>query len=179
VKKFYRVALMIFAILLVSTVPLAGLSPSAELTGRVCSAYSFEMDQNFSNSGGVVNRLIGISSPWSGGYLYEDLTVIGSASITDSFSMDNFGSGANEDIFDFDFGVDDNLGFGTGDLYDFGSDDKPASESGTISPFETEGIPDTGNEDIFKVSDEDAADLDLESYFSSSSMAIPSWLDLF
>ncbi len=176
-KKFYRVALMIIAVLLVSTVPLAGLSPSAELTGRVCSAYSFEMDQNFSNSGGVVNRLIGISSPWSGGYLYEDLTVIGSASITDSFSMDNFGSGANEDI--FDFGVDDNLGFGTGDLYNFGGDDKPASKSETSSPFETEGKPDSGNEDIFNLSDGDAADLDLEGYFSSSSMAIPTWLDLF
>ncbi len=176
-KKIYRVTLMITAVILVSAVPLTGLLPGAEMTGKVCSAYSFEMDQGFSNSGGVVNRLIGISSPWSGGYLYEDLTVIGRASITDSFSMDNFGSGANEDI--FDFGVDDNLGFGTGDLYDFGSDDKPAPENGTSSPFETEDKPDSGNEDIFNFSGEDAADLDLEGYFSSSSMAIPTWLDLF
>ena len=92
---------MIIAALLVSAVPFAGLLPGAEVTGKVCSAYSFEMDQDLSNSGGVVNRFIGISDPWSGGYLYEDLTVIGSASITDSFSMDNFGSGASEDIFDF------------------------------------------------------------------------------
>ncbi|MDZ4133831.1 MAG: hypothetical protein U1E11_11935, partial [Dethiobacteria bacterium] len=146
-KNFYRVALMIVAVLLVSTVPLAGLLPYAELTGKVCSAYSFEMDQDFSNSGGVVNRFIGISDPWSGGYLYEDLTVVGSASITDSFSMDNFGSGSNEDI--FNFGADDNLGFGTGDLYNFGGDDKPASKSGASSLFETDGKPDSGNKDIF------------------------------
>ena len=160
-KIYYRVALMIFAALLVSNVPLTGLLPSAELTNRVCSAYSFEMDQDFSNSGGVVNRFIGISDPWSGGYLYEDLTVIGSASITDSFSMDNLGPGTNEDI--FNVGDDHNLGFGTGDLYDFGGDDKP----------------DSGNDNIFNFNGGDAADLDLEGYFSSSSMAIPTWLDLF
>lgn len=176
-KKFYRVVLVIIAVLLVITAPLPGFLPGVELTGKVCSAYSFEMEQGFSNSGGVVNRFIGISDPWSGGYLYEDLTVIGSASITDSFSMDNFGSGVNEDI--FDFGADHNLGFGTGDLYDFGSDDKPASESGKSNPFKTEGNPDSGNEDIFNFSGGDAADLDLEGYFSSSSMAIPTWLDLF
>ncbi len=176
-KIFYRVTLIVIAVLLVSTVPLAGLLPGAEWTGKVCSAYSFEINQGFSNSGGVVNRFIGISDPWSGGYLYEDLTVIGSASITDSFSMDNFGSGANGDI--FDFGDDDNLGFGTGDLYDFGSNDKPASESGISSPFETEGNPDSGNEEIFNFGGGDAADLDLEGYFSSSSIAIPTWLDLF
>lgn len=160
-KNFYRLALMIIAVLLVITVPLPGFLPGAEMTGKDCSAYSFEMDQGFSNSGGVVNRLIGISSPWSGGYLYEDLTVVGSASITDSFSMDNLGPGKNEDI--FNVGDDHNLGFGTGDLYDFDGDKKP----------------DFGNEDIFNFSGEDAADLDLESYFSSSSMAIPTWLDLF
>ena len=176
-KNFYRVTLMVIAALLVSTVPLAGLLPGVEWTGKVCSAYSFQMDQGFSNSGGVVNRLIGISDPWSGGYLYEDLTVIGSASITDSFSMDNFGSGANEDI--FDFGDDDNLGFGTGDLYDFGGDEKPASESGTSSPFKPEGEPGSGNDDIFDFTSGDAADLYLEGYFSSSSIAVPSWLDLF
>lgn len=176
-KIFYRVALMIIAALLVSAVPLAGLLPGAGTAGNVCSAYSFEMDQGFSNSGGVVNRFIGISDPWSGGYLYEDLTVIGSASITDSFSMDNFGSGSNEDF--FDFGVDYNLGFGTGDLYDFGGDEKPASESGTSSPFKPEGEPDSGNDDIFDFNSGDAADLDLEGYFSSNSIAIPTWLDLF
>jgi len=152
---------MIIAVLLVSAVPFAGLLSGAEVTGRVCSAYSFEMDQGFSNSGGVVNRFIGISDPWSGGYLYEDLTVIGSASITDSFSMDNFGPGDNVDI--FDFGFDDNLGFGTDDLYDFGADDKTGS----------------GNDDIYNFSGGGSAVLDLEVYFNSSSMAIPTWLDLF
>jgi hypothetical protein len=177
VKSFYRAVLMVIAVLLVSTVPLAGLLPGVDMTGNVCSAYSFEMDQGFSNSGGVVNRFIGISNPWSGGYLYEDLTVVGSASITDSFSMDNFGPGNNEDI--FDFGADHNLGFGTGDLYDFGGDEKPASKSETSSPFKPEGKTDSGNDDFFDFNSGDADDLDLEGYFSSSSTAIPTWLDLF
>ncbi len=168
---------MTIAVLLVSNVPLAGLLPGAELTGKVCSANSFEMDQGFSNSGGVVNRFIGISDPWSGGYLYEDLTVIGSASITDSFIMDNFGSGTNEDI--FNFGADHNLGFGTGDLFNFGGDEKPAPKSGTSSPFKTDGKPDSNSDDIFNFNSGDAVDLDLDGYFSSSSTAIPSWLDLF
>jgi hypothetical protein len=143
---------MIFAVLLVSTVPLAGLLTGAEVTGKVCSAYSFEMDQGFSNSGGVVNRFIGISDPWSGGYLYEDLTVVGSASITDSFTMDNLGPGTNEDI--FNVGDDHNLGFGTGDLYDF-------------------------DDDIFNFTGGNAADFALDDYFSNSSKTIPTWLDLF
>lgn len=152
---------MIFAVLLVSNIPLAGLLPGAELTGKVCSAYSFEMDQGFSNSDGVVNRFIGISDPWSGGYLYEDLTVVGSASITDSFTMDNLGPGTNEDI--FNIGDDHNLGFGTGDLYDFDGDNKP----------------DFGNDDIFNFDGGNAVDFDLDDYFSNSSITIPTWLDLF
>lgn len=65
-----------------------------------CFANSFTMEQDAGNSTGIIKRYIGISSAWSGAYLHEELTVVGSAEIIDSFRMNNLGAGA-EDIFEF------------------------------------------------------------------------------
>lgn len=67
------------------------------LTGGICSANGFVLDQNMSNSQGTVNRYIDISSPFSGAYLYENLTVVGRSEINDSFTMDNLPPGVNAD----------------------------------------------------------------------------------
>jgi hypothetical protein len=67
------------------------------------------LTQHSSTTGGELRRLIDISSPWSGGYIHEDLTVIGRASITDSFTMNNLSPGSDSDYWkkaydDFDIG---------------------------------------------------------------------------
>jgi hypothetical protein len=71
------------------------------------------LTQHSSTTGGELRRHIDISSPWSGGYLHEDMTVIGSASVTESFTMDNLGPGAESDYWkkaydDFGIGFDVN-----------------------------------------------------------------------
>ncbi len=66
-------------------------------TGGICSANSFVINQDLGNSQGTVNRYIDISSPFSGAYLYENLTVVGRSEITDSFTMDNLPSGVDAD----------------------------------------------------------------------------------
>ncbi len=53
----------------------------------------FHIDQEVSNTGGTTKRYIDVSSPWTGAYLYEDMTVEGSADIQESFRMDNLGPG--------------------------------------------------------------------------------------
>jgi hypothetical protein len=67
--------------------------------------------QQSGTTGGELRRHIDISSPWSAGYIYEDLTVIGKAMVTDSFTMNNMSPGADVDYWDSpfdDFGFDAN-----------------------------------------------------------------------
>lgn len=52
------------------------------------------MEQEAGTSGGTVKRHIDMSSPWSGAYLHENMTVVGKAEIRESFSMNNTGPGA-------------------------------------------------------------------------------------
>ena len=54
----------------------------------------FNIDQFARTSQGTTQRYIDISSPWSGAYLHEDMTVVGTAEIDESFSMDNVAPGA-------------------------------------------------------------------------------------
>ncbi len=53
----------------------------------------FHIEQLAYVSGGNLKRYIDISSPWSHGYLHEDMSVVGSATIEESFSMDNLAPG--------------------------------------------------------------------------------------
>jgi len=59
---------------------------------------SYGLYQQSGTTGGELRRYINISSPRSGGYLFEDMTVIGSASVTESFTMDNLGPGSEADF---------------------------------------------------------------------------------
>jgi hypothetical protein len=92
------------------------------------------LSQQSSTTGGELRRLIDISSPWSGGYLYEDMTVIGSASVTESFTMDNLKPGSEADYWKKAY---DDFGIG----FDFNPDifpkvstpDSPTPVSGSVS----------------------------------------------
>ncbi len=59
------------------------------LTGEDYVGDYFKIDQKAGTTGGTTKRYIDISSQWSGGYLYEDMVVEGTAEITESFHMDN------------------------------------------------------------------------------------------
>ncbi len=53
----------------------------------------FNIDQFARTSQGTTQRYIDISSPWSGAYLHEDMTVVGTTEIDESFAMDNLEPG--------------------------------------------------------------------------------------
>jgi hypothetical protein len=92
------------------------------------------LSQHSSTTGGELRRHIDISSPWSGGYLFEDMTVIGSATVTESFSMGNLGPGSEADHWikaydDFGIGLDPNP-----DIFPkAASPTSPAPVSGSVS----------------------------------------------
>jgi len=56
-------------------------------SGSVSYASGFNINQSAGTSQGTVKRHIDISSPWSGGYVYEDMTIKGRVEITESFTM--------------------------------------------------------------------------------------------
>jgi hypothetical protein len=85
------------------------LSPAGLCQTNTTSTQSAGLSQQSGMTGGELRRYIDISSPWSGGYIHEDLTVIGRASITDSFTMNNLSPGSDVDYWkkaydDFDIG---------------------------------------------------------------------------
>ncbi|MGM0653667.1 MAG: hypothetical protein ACQES4_12950, partial [Bacillota bacterium] len=53
----------------------------------------FHVEQLAHTTGGTLRRYIDISSPWSHGYLSENMSVIGEAKIEESFSMENLAPG--------------------------------------------------------------------------------------
>ena len=53
----------------------------------------FVMDQHARTSQGTVQRYIDISSPWTGAYLMEDMSVVGASEIDEAFSMENLPTG--------------------------------------------------------------------------------------
>ncbi|MDY6827100.1 MAG: hypothetical protein SVV67_08015 [Bacillota bacterium] len=54
----------------------------------------FNIEQMARTSQGTVKRFIDISSPWSHGYIFEDMTATGYAEISDAFSMSNLAPGS-------------------------------------------------------------------------------------
>ncbi len=79
------------------------LNSSGAVTGvRLCQANSPGMEQTAGTSQGTVRRYTDISSPYSGAYLYQDITVEGSSEITESFSMGNVPSARKNDSWLFD-----------------------------------------------------------------------------
>jgi hypothetical protein len=56
----------------------------------------FNMDQHARTSQGTLKRYIDISSPFSGAYLHEDMSVVGKSDVKDAFSLVNVPAG--EDV---------------------------------------------------------------------------------
>lgn len=115
-------------------------------------ANSFFIEQDGSNSRGEVRRHINISSPWSGGYLYEDFHVVGSVEVTESFTFYNLGPGA-----------DSRFNNGAGALSDARTEDNPAS--GAASNFGSGARVNTV--------------IDVEGIIEPVAMSAPGWRDLF
>ncbi len=55
----------------------------------------FNMDQHARTSQGTLKRYIDISSPISGAYLHEDMSVVGKSDVKDAFSLVNVAAGAD------------------------------------------------------------------------------------
>ncbi len=58
----------------------------------------FNIGQHAYTSSGVTGRYIDVSSPKSGGYLNEEMTVVGMADIIERFSMNNLPAGSGVDV---------------------------------------------------------------------------------
>ncbi|GEM_PF-1165971 len=93
-KKRFIVTTAFILVLTTAVFYPAGLLQQQFGSSSICYAKTFDMEQDVFTTGGTVKRHIDISNPWTGAYLYENLTVVGSAKITDSFSMGkSMGSG--------------------------------------------------------------------------------------
>ncbi len=90
-KKYLKFAAMIMVVLMISAFLPAGFGYFEVLNVNIGYASSFWIEQDAATSGGTVQRHIDISSPWSGGYIYEDSTMVGRVEISESFSMSNIG----------------------------------------------------------------------------------------
>jgi len=55
----------------------------------------FTMEQMARTSQGTLKRYIDISSPWSHGYLHEDMSVVGKSKISEAFKLGNLPAGAD------------------------------------------------------------------------------------
>lgn len=121
----------------------------------------FDMDQDAGSTGGTTKRNIDISSPFSGAYLYENMTVVGSAEIRESFRMGNIDPGPGAGSVSGDrkvktgSGPDDSPGSGPGINPDPAVKSNPGSEG--------EDNPASGAED----------------YCGLKPVKIPAWSDLF
>ena len=92
---------------------------------------------------------VDISSPWSGGYIYENFTAVGRVEINDSFSMNNLGPGTKS-----------------------GSDEKT-----NFSPAVVKSAPETVTGVVYEKENNPGSDL--ASVLGVSIIAVPSWFDLF
>jgi len=107
---------MIAFIAISAFIPLAN-NQGSITNGNRCYGNEFIMEMETDNSTGTTKRLIDISSPFSGAYLYENVTVVGRSEITDSFQMNNLSPG--KDI-NAGFEIDDIFGSGSLDMDNFG-----------------------------------------------------------
>jgi len=133
------------------------------------------INQSVSTSGGTVKRYIDISNPWSHGYLHEDMKVVGRASITESFTMDNMspGSKAGSGIDDWDIGPS---GGSSGSSVEGNNDSGSTEGSGSTESGSSTG---SGSSESSTVAAEEKASPPKEAVLGISIVSYPSWLDLF
>ncbi len=133
------------------------------------------MTQSASTSGGTVKRYIDMSSPFSGGYLHEDMRVVGKASITESFTMGNVkpGSNAGSGIDKWDIGPS---GGSSGSSVEVNEGSGSAGGSSSTGSDSNTG---SGSSESTKVAAEEKASPPKEAVLGISITSYPTWLDLF
>lgn len=129
------------------------------------SAQDVGLTQQSGTTGGELKRHIDISNPWSAGYLYEDLIVIGRATVTDSFTMNNMSPGSNADYWESPFD-------------DFGFDVNPAptQQKKSATGSSTTTVTGSGEKPAATVA---GANVEVEAESESDIRKGYRWLDLF
>ncbi len=131
----------------------------------VQSVLANSFTQQSGTTGGELRRHIDISSPWSAGYLYEDLTVIGSAKVTDSFTMNNLTPGADQNYWDSPF-----------DDFNFEANPVPAEQDQAATGSSTTTVTGSGEKPASAVA---GASLEVEAESEQDVRKGFRWLDLF
>ena len=133
------------------------------------------INQSASTSGGTVKRHIDISSPFSGGYIYEDMTVEGKASITESFTMDNMSPGTNAGS-----GFDDwDIGPSGGSSESAVEENPDTGSTEANSSTGSERNTGSGSSDSSEVAAKEKTNPLEDVVLGVSVVSYPSWLDLF
>jgi len=148
-KGFFKKRALLIAVLALVLFLGPGLEGAVDAEDNDDLDNSFEMEQEAGTSEGTVQRHIDISSPWSGAYLYENMTVVGKAEIRESFSMNNTGPGAGSsretglDLSSPGSGDGDEGAVSSGQVDNPGSDqqDNPTSERPRKPEIEVKEIP--------------------------------------
>lgn len=148
-REYFKIVAVAIAFIMISVFVPAGFSHIDGPKGNICFAGGFWMEQVTGAEQGTIEGHLDISSPWSGGYVYENFTAVGTIEINDSFSMNNLGPGVKS-------GFDQRANFNPAVV-------KPASETAAAKISEKENGP----------------VLALDSVLGISIISVPSWFDLF
>ena len=141
------------------------------------SVYAEEqgINQSASTSGGTIKRHIDVSSPFSGGYLFEDMKVVGKASITESFTMDNMSPGSKAGS-----GIDDwDIGPSGGSSKSAVEGDSESGSTETSSSTESDSSTGSGSSESSKVAAEEKSGPQEDAVLGISIFSYPTWLDMF
>jgi len=135
-------------------------------SGSVSYASGFNINQSAGTSQGTVKRHIDISSPWSGGYVYEDMTIKGRVEITESFTMGTPVSG-DRDFFD-------------DDIFSDKAKQPAASAAGSNPEAGTASNPGSGKTAVAANASSASSESGIEAVLGISILAVPgTWLELF
>ncbi len=157
-NSFLKTVLILVAVLMISVFYPGVFNLYQGESGGVCSASGFNINQSAGTSQGTVKRHVDISSPWSGGYVYEDMTIKGRVEITESFTMGTPVSGV-DDFFDDDT---------------FSGEAKEAAGSAAASN------PGSGKTAVANNASTAGSGSEVETVLGISIIAIPgNWLELF
>ncbi len=159
-KKHLKIIITLVAALAIIAYLPAIIGHFGAETGRVCYAESQGIEQKAGTTQGTVKRYVDISSPWSGAYLHEDMSVVGSAEIIESFTM-----GKPESTAD-DFFEGKSFGKPTGNRTESSAESNSALSSS--SAVESESFAAKGSLESEK-----------EEVLGVSIICIPTWLELF
>lgn len=148
-REYFKIVAVAIAFIMISVFVPVGFNHIDGPKGNVCFAGGFWMEQVTGAEQGTIEGHLDISSPWSGGYVYENFTAVGRIEINDSFSMNNLGPGVKS-------GFDQRANFNPAVV-------KSASETaaGKISEKENDFVS------------------ALDSVLGISIISVPSWFDLF